>query len=320
MKLWATLRFAGKRLAALLVLLLVVSFLVFALLYLAPGGPLAAMIGDRQLSPDSIAELTRKYGLDQPFLVQYAEWLGHAVRFDFGDSITTGTPVRSVILEHAGSTIFLSFYALFLALVFGLPAGVLAALKKNGLDRGVVAVSVFGISAPAFFTGVVFLYVFAVRLKWFPSYGEGEGFAGAVWHLTLPAITLAISVTALIVKFTRTAMSQALEQDYVAFARARGVPAWRVIGVHAFRNALVPVITAAGLVLTATLGGVVLVEVTFNVGGLGALLVRSVTQRDMPLLEGLTLVAATLVIVANLAADLLYSLVDPRIRFDRMSS
>jgi peptide/nickel transport system permease protein len=179
----------------------------------------------------------------------------------------------------------------------------------------VVGLSVVGVSAPAFATGIFLLYVFAVVLGWFPVFGQGSGFADRVWHLTLPAIALALTGMALVLRLTRAGMIGALEQDYVAFARARGLPAREVIVSYAFRNALVPVVTAGGLILGIMLTGAVLVEVTFALPGLGSLLVTSVSFGDVPMVQGLAMLTAIVIVLVNLLTDVLYLFVDPRIRY-----
>ena len=310
---WFT--FAVRRIAALVVLLIALSFVVFSLLYLAPGGPEQALLGTRPATPALSAALREKYHLDESFLRQYWLWLRDAVLLDFGDSTRTGRSVSASLAERVGVSLFVGGYAFTLAMVTGVPLGVVAALRKRTvLDRGVVGLAVVGVSAPAFVTGVFLLYVFSVALGWFPGFGAGEGLADGLWHLTLPAAALALSVMALVLKLTRTAMIHALDQDYVAFARARGVPERRVIVRYALRNALVSVITAAGLVLTVVLTGSVLVEVTFALPGLGSLLVDAVENKDLPMLQGLMMVIATVIVLVNLAIDLLYTLVDPRVR------
>jgi peptide/nickel transport system permease protein len=313
--------YAARRLVALAILLLVLSVLIFALLFLAPGSAEQVLLGTQPASPQVIASLRAKYHLDDPFLQQYWIWLRGALQLDFGDSIRTGRSVLSSVGARAGVTLFLGLYAFVVSVVVGVSLGILAAVRKRGIiDRGVVALCVLGASAPAFVTGVFMLYVFAVTLGWFPSYGEGTGFGDRLWHLTLPAAALSLTAMALIVRLTRTAMITELEQDYVAFARARGVPGLRVIVRHALRNALVPIVTAGGLVLTVVLTGAVLVEVTFALPGLGTLLVGAVENKDVPMLQGVAMVFATVVVLVNLLVDVLYAVVDPRIRFERRSA
>ena len=196
-----------------------------------------------------------------------------------------------------------------------------AALRRGSItDRAVVGVSVFGVSAPVFATGLLFIYLFGVLLDWFPTFGAGEGFFDRAYHLTLPAVALGLALMALIVKITRASMIEELEQDYVAFARARGLPRSRVLGRYVLKNALIPVVTAAGLIVVGLLAGAVLVEVTFGLQGLGTLLVDSVRARDLPLVQGLVLMIAAFVVVANLGIDVLYTFIDPRIRFEKAAA
>jgi peptide/nickel transport system permease protein len=302
-------------------LLVVVSFLVFTLLYLAPGSAIETLLGDRPASPALVEALRSEYHLDRSFLDQYRLWLEGAVQLDFGESIRSGRSVTATIADRLDLTLFLGIYAFVVAIAAGIPLGVLAACRKRSLiDRGAVGLSVLGVSTPAFVTAIFLLYVFSVELGWFPSYGPGHGFVDRLWHLTLPAIALSLSAMALVVKLTRSAMITVLEQDYITFARARGVPPRQVIVRHALRNALVPVITAAGLVLTVVISGAVLVEVPFALPGLGVLLLEAVQNRDVPVLQGAALVIAGLVILISLVVDLLYAAVDPRIRLGRKPS
>ena len=313
--------FIARRLAMTAVLLVVVSFLVFSLLYLAPGDAVETLLGTRPSSPELIQAIREEHNLDKPFLEQYRIWLTGAIQLDFGESIRSGRSVAATIGDRLDLTLFLGIYAFVVALGAGVPLGVLAACRKRTLgDRGAVGLSVFGVSSPAFVTAVFLLYVFAIQLGWFPVFGPGDGFVDRLWHLTLPAVALSVSAMALVVKLTRSAMITVLEQDYIAFARARGVPLRRVIVRHALRNALIPVITAAGLVLTVVIAGAVLVEVPFALPGLGDLLLQAVQNRDVPMLQGVALLIAALVILINLAVDLLYAAVDPRIRFGRGAS
>jgi peptide/nickel transport system permease protein len=310
--------YVARRLGALLVLLVVISFVVFSLLYLAPGSPEQILLGARPSSPETIAAIREEYNLDDPFVVQYGKWGSDALQFDFGRSIRTNEPVVDAIADSFVLTLQLGAFAFVLTIGLGVPLGVLAALRRRtSVDRGIVAVSVVGVSAPAFATGILLLYAFAVRVEWFPVFGEGSGLVDRLHHLALPAIALALTGMGLVLKLTRTAMIGSLEQDYVTFARARGIPRRRVLTAYALRNALVPVITAAGLLLAYMLAGTVLVEVTFALPGLGTLLVDSVRTLDIPMVQALTLLIATVVVMVNLFADLLYVAVDPRISFAR---
>ncbi|HEY1367640.1 MAG TPA: ABC transporter permease [Gaiellaceae bacterium] len=313
--------FVARRLAALVLLLVLLSFGIFSLMYIAPGDIVQALIGARQSSPALIHQLREQYHLDDPFLTQYWIWLKAAAHFDLGRSTVTGLPVTAAIRQHFGVTLFLGIYAFILTTVFGVSLGVAAAVRKRTVaDRGIVGVSVLAVSMPAFVTGIVLLYLLAVRVSWFPAYGPGTGFSDRLVHLTLPAIALALTQAALVLKLTRASMIETLDQDYVAFARARGVPARRVLGTYAFRNALIPVVTASALILAFLLTGAVLVEVTFALPGLGSLLVDSVDRKDVTTVQGLALVIAATVMLANLVTDVAYLFLDPRIRFGKGAS
>lgn len=310
--------YVGRRLVALVLLVVVISFVVFSLLYLAPGSPEQILLGARPSTPETVAAIRAEYHLDDPFLVQYWDWFRDALRFDFGRSIRTNEPVVDGIRERFWLTLQLGGLAFLITMLLGVPLGVLAALRRRtATDRGIVALSVVGVSAPAFATGILLLYVFAVRLGWFPVFGEGSGVIDRLQHLALPAIALALTGMGLVLKLTRTAVIGSLEQDYVTFARARGIPRRRVLRAYALRNGLVPIVTAAGLLLAYMLAGTVLVEVTFALPGLGSLLVESVRTLDIPMVQALTILIATIVVLVNLLADLVYVAIDPRISFEK---
>jgi peptide/nickel transport system permease protein len=307
--------FVARRLAALAVLLAIISFGVFSLLYLAPGDTVQGLLGSRQATPELIAQLRSQYHLDEPFLTQYWIWPSGALHGDLGASSFSGVSVIETIRARFPVTAFLGVYAFAIAMVVGVSLGVAAALRKrSAIDRSIVGASVVGVSMPAFVTGTLLLYLLAVRFEVFPAFGAGTGFGDRLYHLTLPAIALAFTQATFILKLTRAAMIEALDQDYVAFARARGVPARQVVFVYALRNALVPVVTAGGIVLGALLTGAVLIEVVFALPGLGSLLIDSVNAKDIPMVQGLAVLAASTVVLVNLLTDLLYLYVDPRIR------
>lgn len=315
------LTFVLRRLGALVGVLVVVSFGVFTLLALAPGETERILLGDKRASEATLAAIRERYNLDDPFFVQYAHWLADAARFDFGTSIRTGEPVLTAIMTRLDLSVWVGLYGFIVAVAVGLPLGILAAVRGSGTtDRAIVGMSVVGVSAPAFATGIFLLYVFAVALGWFPAFGEGTGFLDRLEHLTLPAVTLAVSVTALIVKVTRASMIGVLEQDYVAFARARGIATFRVFGMYALRNALIPIVTASVLLLSGMLAGSVLVEVTFGLNGAGALFVESVTTKDIPVVQGIAVMGAVFIVLATLITDLLYLAIDPRIRFGKAAT
>jgi peptide/nickel transport system permease protein len=297
--------------------LVVISFVIFLLLYLAPGSPEQLLLGPRQATPATVAAIRHQYHLDDPFFVRYWDWVKNATHFEFGRSIRTNETVTSAITQRLRLSLQLGGLAFGVAMLLGVPLGVLAAMRRRtSVDRSIVGLSVVGVSAPAFATGILLLYVFAVRLGWFPVFGQGSGFFGRLWHLTLPAIALGLTGMGLILRLTRAGTAAALEQDYVAFARARGVGRGRILRAYVVRNALVPIVTGAGLILAYMLAGAVLVEVTFALPGVGLLLVESITAKDIPVVQGLTLMIAVFVVAINLLVDLLYLAIDPRIGFE----
>lgn len=314
-------RYVVQRLLVAVPLLLVITFAIFALIHLAPGTPERALLGARPASPETFAAIRERFNLDEPFLVQYLLWLKGVVGGDLGRSIQSKQAVSAAIGQRIGLTVYLGVYATVIAIGLGIPLGMWAALRRGSkTDRAVVGISVFGVSAPTFATGLLFIYLFGVVLNWFPTFGAGRGFFDRAWHLTLPAFALGLSLLALIVKITRAAMIDELDKDYVAFARARGLPRRRVLGRYVLRNALIPVITAASLVVVGLFGGAVLIEVTFGLEGLGTLLVDSVADRDIPVVQGLVLITAVFIVVVNLGIDVLYTVIDPRIRYARAES
>jgi peptide/nickel transport system permease protein len=316
--LWA---YVLRRLLVAIPLIVLISLGVFTLINLAPGDPARALVGSRQATPETLAAIRAQYHLDDPFLVQYLTWLRQVVAGDLGRSIQGSQLVTTMIWDRLPLTVFLGLYGSVVALGIGIPLGILAALKRGSeIDRGVVTFGVVGVSAPAFATGIFLLYLFGVILGWFPIFGQGEGFLDRAWHLTLPAVALGISVMGLVVKITRASMLEELQKDYVAFARARGLGRRRITMSYVLRNALIPVVTAAGLIVVGLLTGAVLVEVTFGLPGLGMLLVNAVTQRDIPVIQGIVLILAVFVVLMHVAIDVLYTVIDPRIRFGRMEA
>ncbi|WP_159806678.1 ABC transporter permease [Cellulomonas citrea] len=304
----------GRRLVATATLLLALSFLVFSLLYLAPGDVARNLLGARPASPESLAAIREKFGLDQPFLTQYWHWLSGALTGDLGESVRSGSQVTDVLGQRVGLTLQLTVLAFVIALGVGAPAGIRAARRHGSVqDKTIVSLAVVGVAAPGFAVGLVLLYVFAVMLGWFPVYGTGDTPLDRLWHLALPAVALAAGLAALVVKVTRTAVLRELESDYVTFARARGLTPRAVARLY-LTNAAIPVLTSAGLLLAFLFGGTILVETTFSLPGLGSLLAESITFKDIPVVQAVTLVVAVVISLAALAVDLLTLAVDPRVR------
>lgn len=302
------------RIAGVIVLLAVISFLVYCLLYFAPGDIVRNLVGTKKTDPAVIDALRAKYGLDGGLWSQYSNWLGRVFRGDFGTSVQNQVPVLRVFREKGGVTGILCLLAFAITLVISVPLGVLAARTQGRWQDSLIStVALVGLSAPAFVIGLILLYALAFYLPLFPVYGIGSGFGDQVYHLFLPALALAIGSAAIIIKLTRTAMIQQLAGDHVMFARARGLSEWRVTRI-ALRGAAIPIATSAGLVLTYLVGGTVLVEATFSIPGLGSALENAVQFKDFPVVQFLVLVVALLIAVVMLAVDLLYLALDPRLR------
>ena len=315
-----TLFFIAKRLGAMVVLLVVLSFGVFCLTFLAPGDAVDAHLGLRPRTPELVAALRDRYNLDEPFLVQYWLWARDALQLDFGISSQSTLPVSEEISTRLGTSMLLAVYGYVLAMVLGIVPGVYAALrKKKPIDRGLVAGAVVMMSMPPFVLGILMLYVFAVLIPVFPASGLGEGLVDELYHLTLPALTLAFAVSAFLLRHSRSAVIGVLDQDYVAFARARGLNSRHVLKRYVFRNALIPVVTISGAMVSFFVVGAVFVESVFSINGLGSLLVSSAQKSDMPMIQGLSLLIAVIIVTANLLADLAYVALDPRIRLGRSS-
>ena len=308
--------FVARRLVGMIAILLVVSFLVFCLLSLAPGDPAITLLGGpSKATPEAIAQVRALYHLDEPLLTQYWYWLQGVLRFDFGRSISSQLPVEDAIGERLPITVALAVYSFIITVVIAIPLGLAAGVRRGTrLDRTVTAGSLVGFAAPVFALAVFLIYVFAVQLGWFPVYGPGKGAIDRIYHLTLPAIALAVGQIAIIARQTRAATMDVATQDYVTFARVRGVSVQKIWGGYVLRNAALPVITISGLVLAFSLTGAVLVEQAFALPGMGTLLVAAVSVLDIPVVQAITLLTAFVILSFNLIIDVTYFALDPRLR------
>ena len=305
----------GRRVVIIAIQLAAISFIAFAVLYITPGSPERILLGTNNPSPEALAAIRVRYHLDDPFLAQYGTWVRSAVHFNFGSSIQTGQPVSTVVGDRLPVTLMLTLYATLLVVLTAVPLGLIAGLKSGkAVDRAISSATTVAVSAPSFATGVVFLYVFAVLLGWFPTFGLGQGFVDQVWHLTLPAVTMALTVTALVVRQTRAVSTVVASSDYVLFARARSVPSRFIWRRYLLRNSSMPLATSFGLVLAFFLTGSVIVERTFALSGIGDLILSSVSSKDVPVVQAVTVLAGMLVLLSNLASDVAYMLIDPRVR------
>ena len=304
-------RFLARRLVLTIPVLLGVATLVFSLIHLIPGDPAQAMLGEAAPQSD-VEELRRRLGLDKPLVEQYGVFLQGLVKGDLGTSLRTGEPVTDQIVERMPATFELAAAAMFVAIAFSMPLGILAAVRRGtAVDHAAMTVSLAGVSVPNFWLGPLLAIVFAVELGWLPVSGRGT------WaHLVLPAISLGAALAAILARMTRATLLEELREQYVQAARARGVSRMRAILRHAFRNSLIPVVTLLGLQFGAVLTGAVITETIFAWPGIGRLLIQSIGFRDYPLVQGCILFISFTYVMMNLLTDVTYGLLDPRIRYD----
>jgi peptide/nickel transport system permease protein len=307
-----------RRVLATLPVMAIVALFVFSLLYIAPGDPAVVIAGD-QASPADVDRIRQSLGLDQPFLIQFGNWLGHILRGDLGTSIFTNLPVTAMIAQRIEPTVSLMAITLVLTILVAVPLGVVAAWKAGSwVDRTIMAFAVFGFSLPVFVVGYILAYVFALELEWLPVQGYtplAQGFWPWLENLILPSIALGCVYIALIARTTRAAMLEVLAQDYIRTARAKGLGQGGILFVHALKNAAVPIITVIGIGIALLIGGAVVTESVFAIPGLGRLTVDAILRRDYPVIQGIVLLFSFVYVLVNLMIDVTYTLVDPRIRF-----
>ena len=274
------------------------------------------MVGGQRISEANLVNIRKAYRLDQPLLTQYQLWLGDLVQGNLGRSYRQRTEVSTLIIDRLPLTAKLAGFSFLLALVIALPLGILAAVYRGSwVDVAATLFAVLVASSPIFFTGILLILLFSYKLGWLPALGAGDGGIDTLVHLFLPSLALGLSLAAIATRITRSSMVEALTQDYIETARAKGLPARAVILKHALRNALVPIVTVFGLLFGFLVVGTVLVEHTFGLGGLGSLLIDAVQVRDYPVVQGATVFIAGVFIVINLIVDVLYAVIDPRVRY-----
>jgi peptide/nickel transport system permease protein len=308
--------YVARRVGQALLALLGVSIVVFALIHLVPGDPIRAAMGTR-FDPELYQVFLERSGLDQPLLVQYVDWLGRALTGDLGVSFRTGRPVTESIGQRLPATALLAVGALLIGLIIALPAGIVSAVRQGKpIDYVANGFAQIGVSVPDFWYGILLMLIFAVNLRWLPVSGyvsPADDLVEAVRRLILPSVTAGVVTGAILTRFVRSSVLEALNADHVRLARAKGMP-WRyVLRHHVLRNAWIPIVTITGLQLGTLLGGIVIVEVVFSWPGLGRLALDAVERRDYPVLQGTVLVIAAAFLLINLLVDLLYTKLDPRI-------
>ncbi len=307
-----------KRILAVIPVLGIVAVIVFLLLHLSPGDPAALIAGDTA-SSDDVERVRQLLGLNRPLHEQFFSWLWRLLQGDMGVSVFTGLPVTRMIGQRIEPTLWLTFLTITFAVVFAVPMGIIAAWKAGTwIDRALMALAVLAFSLPVFLIGYLFIFAFSIKLAWLPVQGFhsiSEGFVPFIKHLILPAVSGGLVYMALIARMTRATMLEVLSEDYIRTARARGVGSKRLLLRHALKNAAVPIVTTIGLGIALLLGGVIITESVFAIPGIGRLTVDSVLRHDYPVIQGIVLVVAAVYVFINLAIDLLYTVLDPRIRY-----
>jgi len=308
-----------SRIAGAIPILILVSLITFGLIHMIPGDP-AAVIAGLSATPDQIAHIRHDLGLDEPLLSQMYHWYDNLFHGNLGTSLLLGDPVLQVVGVRLPVTIGLSAYALVITLVLGLASGVLAALRQNTwVDQAAMVFAMFGISVPNFYLGLLMILLFAVELGWLPTGGYvafTDDPIGWLTTMTLPAISLALLLTGLLARITRSTMLEVLRQDYIRTARAKGLPRHKVVVKHALANALIPIVTVIGIIVSLLMSGAVVTETLFSLPGIGQLLTQAVLNRDYPMVQGAMLIVTALMVGVNIAVDILYAFLDPRVRYD----
>ena len=310
---------ALRRLLSAIPVLFIVSLISFGLMRLIPGDPAASIAGP-SATPAQIDQLRRDLGLDEPLLMQLLHYYQGLLQGDFGKSLLLGKGVLAATLERLPVTIGLSLYALVLTLLIGVASGIIAALRQNTwVDQVAMMIAMLGISIPGFFLGLLMIIFFAVQLGWLPSGGYvafSQDPIGWLRSTTMPAISLALLQAGLLARITRSGMLEVLRQDYVRTARAKGLPERQVILKHALANALIPIVTVVGIIISLLLSGAVVTEALFSLPGMGQLLTQAVLSRDYPMVQGGLLLVTTFLVLVNILVDVLYALIDPRVRYE----
>lgn len=305
-----------RRLFLLIPIMFLASVLVFGMSHLSKTDPALVMVGGKQTSPEVLENIREKYHLNEPVWKQYVIWAGNAVQGDLGESFKMKQSVSKMIVERLPLTVQLVAMSAIITIILAIPLGIISAVRKNTwVDYVASLISLVGVSSPVFFTGLLAVLLFSYKLNWLPAFGTGSNFIENFKYLLLPALALGVNMLALSSRITRSGMIEALGTDYVETAIAKGLPKRVIVLKHAFKNALIPLLTVTGLQLGFLIVGTVLVEYTFGLGGIGSLIVHGVQSSDYPLVQGTTIFLVTFFLLMNLIVDVLYAVIDPRIRY-----
>jgi peptide/nickel transport system permease protein len=309
--------FVGRRLLQLIPVAVGVTIVAFFMIHLIPGDPAQTILGIHA-TPQRIALLNKQFGLDKPLITQYWLFLGRLLRGNLGQSLIVGGPVSSLLWQRISPTLWLIVYAAVIAVIISVPLAMIAATRKDAVrDQLVRAVPLLGLGMPPFWVGFLLIYGFGIKLRIFPVSGYGAGFSGHLRSMFLPSLTVAIALSPVVIRSLRASMLNVLGAEYITTARSKGVPGRRLFLRHVLRNAVIPAITVLGINIGFLIGGTVIVETVFAIPGVGQLMINSIFQRDFPVVQGVTLVFAILVVLVNLLADMTYAALDPRVSFDR---
>lgn len=304
------------RLLTMIPLMFLVASSVFLMLRFVPGDPAKIIVGNQRITQENLENIRKQYRLDKPIAVQYGYWVSDMLHGDLGRSFRQRTEVTELIRARLPVTLKLVTASFLISLLISVPLGIISAVRRNTwVDFVATGFSLVGASAPVYFTSILFILVFAYKLDWLPALGAGDGGWDTVRHLAMPSLALGLSLAFVTTRLTRSAMVEALSQDYIETARAKGLSSRSVIIKHALRNALIPIVTVAGLQLGVLWVGTVLVEHTFGIGGVGSMTVQAVQVRDYPIVQGITIFLAMGFIIINLTVDVLYAIIDPRVRY-----
>ncbi|RGE20024.1 ABC transporter permease [Leucobacter sp. wl10] len=299
------------RIGGLLLTLLLSSVVIFSALLLTPGDPIAALAGGAKPTPELITQIRAEYDLDDPIWMRYLKWLGGVFTGDFGRSFVYKTDVINLVAPRFGITLQLVLLTVLIILVAGVGSGILAATRGPAVDRAIGVLTALGMALPGFVVAILLIWIFAKSLGWFPVYGEGTGGWTRVWHLLLPAASLAVMFIAYISRVTRSAIVAQLHSEHVDTARVRGIPRTRIFGVHVFRNAAPQVLAISGTTIAGLFAASAIVEVAFGLGGIGSLLTEAAARKDLPVVQLVSLILVAIFVVLNAVADLVSALIDP---------